>query len=73
MEIEDIKKAREEAEKFIALVDDWLIAEKQRSEDKRWYLNCPAEIGLVKAQSLILSRQLSAMRNPWTCKRGKRK
>lgn len=44
MEIEDITKAKQEAEKFIALVDDWLIAEKQRSEDKECYLNCPAEI-----------------------------
>ena len=70
MKIEDIKKAKEEAEKFIALVDDFFIANDSRES---WYLTCPAEIGLVKAQSLILSRQLSAMRNPWTCKRGKRK
>lgn len=73
MKIEDIKKAREEAKKFIALVDDWLIAEKEREENPCFIYSCPAEIGLVKAQSLILSRQLSAMRNPWTCKRGKRK
>jgi hypothetical protein len=70
MNIEDIKKAKEEAEKFIALVDDFFIADDSRES---WHLTCPAEIGLVKAQSLILSRQLSAMRNPWTCKRGKRK
>ena len=73
MEIKDIKKAKEEAKKFIEFVEDFLIAEKQRSEDKGWYLNCPAESGLVKAQSLILSRQLAVMRNPYTCKRGRRK
>lgn len=72
MNIEDIKKAKAEAKKFIEFVDDLLIAEEQRKE-KRWYYNCPAESGLVKAQSLILSRSLSAMRNPCTCKRGKRK
>ena len=72
MNISDIKKAKEEAKKFIDLIDDLLVAEDERAE-KGWYYNCPAETGLVKAQSLILSRQLSAMRNPWTCKRGKRK
>ena len=73
MKIEDIKKAKEEAEKFIKFVEDLLIAEKQRGEGTGWYLSCPAESGLIKAQSLILSRQLSAMRNPYNCKRGKRK
>lgn len=70
MNIEDIKKAKDEAQKFIEFVDDFLKAE---SEKRPHYLTNPAEAGLVKAQSLILSRQLSAMRNPWTCKRGKRK
>lgn len=73
MEIEDIKKAQKEAKKFIEFVEDWLKAEEQRKENPYFVYNCPAEIGLVKAQSLILSRQLSAMRNPYTCKRGKRK
>jgi hypothetical protein len=73
MKIEDIKKAKEEAEKFIKFVEDFLIAEKQRIEGTGWYLSCPAESGLVKAQSLILSRQLATMRNPYSCKRGKRK
>ena len=72
MNIADVKKAKEEAKKFIDLIDDLLVAEGERAE-KGWYFSCPAETGLVKAQSLILSRQLSAMRNPWTCKRGKRK
>lgn len=72
MNISDVKKAKEEAKKFIDLIDDLLVAEDERAE-KCWYFSCPAETGLVKAQSLILSRQLSAMRNPWTCKRGKRK
>lgn len=68
MEIEDIKKARAEAKKFIKYCDDFFVADKEKD-----YYSTPAESGLVKAQSLILSRQLSAMRNPWTCKRGKRK
>lgn len=68
MEIEDIKQAREEAKKFIKFVDDLFAAEKE----KVYYTN-PAESGLVKAQSIILSRALSAMRNPWTCRRNKRK
>jgi hypothetical protein len=70
MNIEDIKKAKSEAKKFIEFVDDLLKAE---ATPRDYYLSNPAEYGLVKAQSLILSRQLSAMRNPWTCKRGKRK
>lgn len=71
MNIEDVKKAKAEAKKFIEFVDDLLKAEATPRD--YCYLSNPAECGLVKAQSLILSRQLSAMRNPWTCKRGRRK
>ena len=70
MNIEDVKKAKAEAKKFIEFVDDLLKAE---ATPRDYYLSNPAECGLVRAQSLILSRQLSAMRNPYTCKRGRRK
>lgn len=66
MNIKDIKQAREEAKKFIEFVDDMMAAEKEKA-----YWFTPAESGLVSAQSIILSRALSAMRNPWTCRRSK--
>ena len=62
----DIIQAKEEAMKFVQFVKDW-----QKAEDERTY-SVPVEIGLVRAQSIILSRALSAMRNPY-CKRNERK
>ena len=67
MFIEDIKAAKAEAKKFIAFVDDYLKADGGQNEPWKY----PVEIGLVRAQSLILSRALSLMRNPY-CKRNNR-
>ena len=63
MSIEDIKIARNEAKKFLEFTDDFLKA----MDGHEW--GNPAEGGLVKAQSLILSRALAAMRNPDSCPR----
>ena len=65
----DIIQAKEEAMKFVQFVKDWKKAEDERT--KGCY-SVPVEIGLVRAQSIILSRALSAMRNPY-CARQERK
>lgn len=57
---EDIITAKAEAEKFIAFVKDYL---KLKDSTDAW-CDCPVEKGLIKAQSMILSRTLSLMRNP---------
>ena len=75
MNYEDIIEAKKEAEKFIAYVRDFQDAEaerKKRISEQHWIFNIPVETGLVRAQSLILSRALSAMRNPY-CARNERK
>lgn len=58
---EDIKAAKAEAEKFIAFVNDYL---KLKNSTDAW-CDYPVEKGLIKAQSLILSKSLSLMRNPY--------
>lgn len=63
MNIEDIKIAREEAKRFLEFTEDFLKA----VDGHDW--GNPAERGLVRAQSLILSRALAAMRNPYSCSR----
>ena len=63
MNIEDIKIAMEEAKRFLEFTDDLLKARAVHD----W--GTPAEMGLVKAQSIILSRALAAMRNPYSCPR----
>lgn len=70
MKLEDIKQAREEAKRFVKFTDDLL---KALDGKDFYYWDHPAETGIVKAQSIILSRALSAMRNPWTCRRSKGK
>ena len=68
----DIIHAKKEALKFIQFVDVWIKAEEERGKCTWATWNCPVEIGLIRAQSIILSRALSAMRNPY-CKRNERK
>ena len=63
MNIEDIKIARNEAKKFLEFTEDFL-----KVMDGHCWGN-PAERGLVRAQSIILSRALAAMRNPYSCPR----
>lgn len=67
----DIIQAKREVQKFIQFVKEWEDAEAERHKEG-WRYNNPVEIGLVRAQSIILSRALSAMRNPY-CKRNERK
>ena len=59
---EDIITAKAEAEKFIAFVNDYL---KLENSTDAW-CDCPVEKGLIKAQSMILSRTLSLMKNPYS-------
>lgn len=63
MNIEDIEDARAEAKKFLDYVDEFCEVFRGDSGEH------PAERGLVKAQSIILSRALAAMRNPYSCPR----
>lgn len=72
MNDKDIVLAKNEAKKFIQFVDDWIKAEEERVKCTYPTWSCPVEIGLVRSQSIILSRALSAMRNPY-CKRNERK
>ena len=62
MDTEDIRTAYAEAKKFIKYVEE---AEEVGGVERTY--NHPVEIGLVRAQSLILSKALSAMRNPHRC------
>lgn len=63
MNIEDIEIARNEAKKFLEFTEDLLKV----LDGHDW--GNPAERGLVRAQSIILSRALAAMRNPYNCLR----
>ena len=63
MRIDDILIAKEEAKKFLHYVNEFLKTDKEHDWES------PAERGLIRAQSLILSRALSAMRNPYSCPR----
>lgn len=65
----DIIQAKEEAIKFVQFVKD---LQKAVNERDGFLSSFPVEVGLVRAQSLILSRALSAMRNPY-CQRNERK
>lgn len=69
MNYSDIIQAKEEAIKFVQFVKDWQKAEDEMPKSR---YSVPVEIGLVRAQSIILSRALSAMRNPY-CNRNERK
>ena len=65
MKIEDVKRAKAEAKKLIKYMDLLLSC----VFIKNGYVysdSSPAESGLVRAQSLILSRALADMRNPLT-------
>jgi len=63
MNIEDIKVAKNEAKKFLEYTEEFL----KMMDGHEW--GNPAERGLVRAQSIILSRALAAMRNPYNCPR----
>jgi len=60
MKITSIREAKTEARKFIKFCEEF--EEKVKKEDAYSCWNCPRERGLVKAQSMILTRSLSSMR-----------
>ena len=62
MDTEDIRTAYVEAKRFIKYVDD---AEEVGGVERPY--SHPVEAGLIKAQSLILTKALSGMRNPYKC------
>lgn len=60
MNKEKIQKAREEAKKFVMFCDDAIAARSQEGRD--W--DSPRETGLVRHQSMILTRALADLRRP---------
>ena len=60
MKITSIREAKTEARKFIKFCDEF--EEKVKQENKYHECECPRERGLVRAQSMILTRALSSMR-----------
>ena len=65
MNIENIKKAKEEALRFVERVDE-LLREKTKydSGDKKYWFNAPKQSGAVRRASLDLTRALAEMRKP---------
>lgn len=66
MKTEEIKKAVEEAKRFINAAERCIEARKKtyKSGDYEFTLNAPKESGACRRASLDLTRQLAEMRRP---------
>lgn len=65
MNIENIKKAKQEALRFVERADALLQERKKYDEgEKKYCFNAPKESGAVRRASLDLTRALAEMRKP---------